>query len=115
MEYSNTSIYAAVACRLFLDRHPMAVSRFHPGRFATVLGEAITLLFLLFFIKGTSDIFTHIWPHLGLTQASPGPYPGLTRASLGPHPGLMRASPGPHEGLTRASPGPHPGTQVNTG
>ena len=33
----------------FLDRHPMAVSRFHPGRFATVFGEAITLLFLLFF------------------------------------------------------------------
>ena len=25
----------------FLDRHPMAVSRFHPGRFVTVFGEAI--------------------------------------------------------------------------
>ena len=29
----------------FLDRHPMAVSRFHPGRFVTFFGEAITLFF----------------------------------------------------------------------
>ena len=34
----------------FLDRHPMVVSRFHPGRFATVFGEAISVLFILFFL-----------------------------------------------------------------
>ena len=86
-----------------------------PPKFLLRSQHGQMLVTITFFLKGTSDIFTHIWPHLGLTQASPGPYPGLTRASLGPHPGLMRASPGPHEGLTRASPGPHPGTQVNTG
>ena len=30
---------------LFLDRHPMAVSWFHPGRFVAFFGEAISLFF----------------------------------------------------------------------
>ena len=97
----------------FLDRHPMAVSWFHPGQRMT-FREAISHLFVLCKIFVRKISWKTAWQCLALL--STGPHPGLARALPRPYSGLIRASPGPHEGLTRASWGPHPGlTRASSG